>query len=264
MGKSPCALLGVVVLFVLVLCGFGFQNAAQVESADADVIQEIKQQVIFPCYRYIISRHNLKNFPFSLEAFYEYMKATNQATQDAERKLLTLLKQAPLAQEIFFTKGLVACKQGVSEKFSSVENFFGENVMGKEGSLVPELGFQGLLSETGFAARRELVPEKSKAVQGKSRRGVGLKRSFPPVYPRIAKKENWEGEVILRVVVRPNGRPERPITVKRSSGHPVLDEAAIDAVKRWTFHPAKDGNIPVRSAVEIPIKFSLKNVGSVG
>lgn len=94
--------------------------------------------------------------------------------------------------------------------------------------------------------------------EGLLKRGVGLKRSIPPVYPRIAKKENWEGTVILRVVVQPNGRPEESITVKRSSGHPVLDEAAIDAVTRWTFYPEKDGNIPIRSVVEIPILFALK------
>ena len=90
-----------------------------------------------------------------------------------------------------------------------------------------------------------------------TKKSVGLKRHILPVYPGIAKKENWEGTVVLRVAVQPNGRPEVPITVQWSSGHQVLDDAAIAAVTRWTFHPEKDGNIPIRSIVEIPIKFSL-------
>ena len=97
--------------------------------------------------------------------------------------------------------------------------------------------------------------------KGPSKTGVGLKRHIPPVYPGIAKKENWKGTVVLRVAVQPNGRPEVPITVQRSSGHQVLDDAAIAAVTRWTFHPAKDGNIPIRSIVEIPIEFALTEQG---
>ena len=85
---------------------------------------------------------------------------------------------------------------------------------------------------------------------------VGLGRTIPPLYPRIAKKSGWEGTVLVRVTVQPNGKAGE-VTVRRSSGYEILDKAAIDAVKKWSFHPEKDGNIPIRSVVEIPIKFSL-------
>ncbi len=78
----------------------------------------------------------------------------------------------------------------------------------------------------------------------------------PPVYPRIARESGWEGTVLIRVVVLADGNPGS-ISVHKSSGHAVLDEAAIEAVKKWKFTPAKDGNIPVRSVVEIPINFDL-------
>ncbi len=89
---------------------------------------------------------------------------------------------------------------------------------------------------------------------------VGLGRTIPPVYPRIAKQSGWEGTALVRVTVQANGKPEE-IIIRRSSGHDVLDKAAIDAVKKWSFRPAKDGNIPIRSIVEIPIKFSLSKHG---
>lgn len=83
-------------------------------------------------------------------------------------------------------------------------------------------------------------------------------------YPTSALEEGLEGVVLLRVVFQPSGKPDR-ITVQRSSGYPILDQAAIDAVTRSTFHPKKDGNIPIRSVVEFELPFelplSLKSAG---
>ncbi|MFB3137012.1 MAG: energy transducer TonB [Nitrospirales bacterium] len=41
----------------------------------------------------------------------------------------------------------------------------------------------------------------------------------------------------------------------------MLDEAAAEAVSEWRFIPAKDGNIPIQSIVEIPIHFDLRKQG---
>jgi len=92
---------------------------------------------------------------------------------------------------------------------------------------------------------------------GISKSKVGLGRTIPPIYPRIARESGWEGTVLVRVAVQPDGSPGL-IKVRKSSGHEVLDKAAIEAVKKWKFSPAKDGNIPVRSVVEIPINFDLR------
>ena len=90
-----------------------------------------------------------------------------------------------------------------------------------------------------------------------SKSKVGLDRIIPPVYPRIARESGWEGTVLVRVVVQPDGSPDS-IKIRKSSGYPVLDHAAIDAIKKWRFLPAKDGNFSIRSVVEIPINFDLK------
>ncbi len=87
--------------------------------------------------------------------------------------------------------------------------------------------------------------------------GVGVLRRIQPLYPLIAKKSGWEGTVLVRVTVEKNGRASQ-VDVSRSSGHKVLDDAALKAIKRWTFRPAQDGNIRIRSVVVIPLKFSLK------
>jgi protein TonB len=77
-----------------------------------------------------------------------------------------------------------------------------------------------------------------------------------PAYPRLARKNGWEGRVVLRVRVSPAGRPVT-VVVATSSGHACLDDAAVDAVKRWQFEPARQGGAAVEGDVEIPLRFEL-------
>lgn len=78
-----------------------------------------------------------------------------------------------------------------------------------------------------------------------------------PKYPRIARKKGWEGEVLVKAFVDKYGKPLK-VRVKESSGHDVLDKAAIDAVRKWKFVPAKMGSSNYDSETEIPVQFVLK------
>src|SRR6266849_9962873 len=78
-----------------------------------------------------------------------------------------------------------------------------------------------------------------------------------PEYPRAAREAGWEGTVVLQVLVLPDGRAGS-VTLHKTSGHSILDEAALSAVKGWRFFPAMDGNFPIQSAVRLPIRFDLK------
>jgi protein TonB len=79
-----------------------------------------------------------------------------------------------------------------------------------------------------------------------------------PEYPSIAKSRGWTGKVMLRVQVSPEGTANA-VEVETSSGHEMLDEAAVEAVKKWKFIPAKKGETAVASAVIVPIVFSLRD-----
>ncbi|MGH8497574.1 MAG: energy transducer TonB [Methylococcales bacterium] len=82
-------------------------------------------------------------------------------------------------------------------------------------------------------------------------------RSNPaPAYPRIARKRGWQGTVLLLIQVTPEGHPAK-VTVKNTSGHEALDNAAVEAARKWTFIPAKRGDKPVASSVVVPIHFNL-------
>ncbi len=60
-----------------------------------------------------------------------------------------------------------------------------------------------------------------------------------PVYPELAKRMNIRGVVRVQVTVAPNGSIK---DAKLVGGHPVLANAALDAVKKWRFEtaPARD------------------------
>ncbi len=138
-------------------------------------------------------------------------------------------------------------------------------IMSSAATLPPSLSNRSSATSDSLARQttpRTLTPNVLKAmIPGTgsiSKSKVGLGRTIPPVYPRIAREAGWEGTVLIRVAVQPDGNPES-VKIQRSSGHSILDTAAIEAVKKWKFSPAKDGNIPIRSVVEIPINFDLRN-----
>lgn len=79
----------------------------------------------------------------------------------------------------------------------------------------------------------------------------------PPKYPRVAKRRGYQGTVVLSVFVSEDGRVEN-LWVYTSSGYRLLDNAAIKAVKKWTFEPGIRGNKKVEMSVNIPVRFELK------
>ncbi len=79
----------------------------------------------------------------------------------------------------------------------------------------------------------------------------------PPVYPQAAKRQNIEGEVLLKVEVSEEGKAG-DVSIAKSSGSSLLDEAALNAVKKWRFIPAKHANKTVAASVVVPIVFRIR------
>lgn len=77
-----------------------------------------------------------------------------------------------------------------------------------------------------------------------------------PEYPPLAQRRGWEGTVLLRVRVLANGSPAE-IQIQTSSGRELLDKSAIQAVKRWTFVPSKQGGQAIDGWVVVPLEFKM-------
>ena len=81
----------------------------------------------------------------------------------------------------------------------------------------------------------------------------------PPRYPARAIARRLQGEVLLRVTVGRDGRPEA-VDLQQGSGHAVLDRAAVEQVrKRWRFRPLIVDGLPSRAVGLVPIRFSLED-----
>ncbi len=82
-------------------------------------------------------------------------------------------------------------------------------------------------------------------------------RNPSPAYPSDAKKRGEEGTVVLFVELTEEGKV-KSTQIQSSSGYTALDRAALDAVRRWRFQPAKVGGIGIESSVKVPIRFDLE------
>jgi periplasmic protein TonB len=77
-----------------------------------------------------------------------------------------------------------------------------------------------------------------------------------PIYPAASRRAREAGTVKLRVLVGADGRVLE-LEIKQSSGFKRLDDAALEAVRKWSFIPAKRGEASVDAWVMVPITFSL-------
>jgi protein TonB len=81
-----------------------------------------------------------------------------------------------------------------------------------------------------------------------------------PEYPPLMIKTGVEGLVYLEVDVYKDGSIGNVNVIKSLlSGPGGLDEAAVNAVRKWKFQPGRSGGKPIDTTVIIPIEFTLNN-----
>jgi len=79
-------------------------------------------------------------------------------------------------------------------------------------------------------------------------------KNVAPVYPDIAKQARVQGVVILECTISPQGKVTN-VTVLR--GIPLLDAAAIEAVKQWVYSPTLLNGVPVPVIMTVTVNFRL-------
>lgn len=81
-------------------------------------------------------------------------------------------------------------------------------------------------------------------------------RRVIPVYPALARQARVQGTVKLLGVISIDGRIEK---LQVLSGHPLLVQAAVEAVKQWTYRPTLLNGQPVEVQAPIEVNFILSN-----
>ena len=84
----------------------------------------------------------------------------------------------------------------------------------------------------------------------------GLLREVTPDYTEQARRAGLEGEVLLEIVVGPDGGVSDVRVLRRLGAG--LDERAVDAVRQWRFSPARRFGAPVAVVVEVAVEFKLR------
>jgi protein TonB len=109
----------------------------------------------------------------------------------------------------------------------------------------------GILSSTPTAAPK-LAVQRVRVSQGVSE-GNLISQVKPP-YPPMAKMARVQGAVVLQALISKQGTIQN---LRVISGHPMLVQAALDAVKQWRYRPYLLNGEPVEVETQITLNFSL-------
>lgn len=78
-----------------------------------------------------------------------------------------------------------------------------------------------------------------------------VQRRLPPDYPELARRMHIEGTVRVEATVAPDGNVA---SVKAVSGNPLLQSAAVQAIRKWKFAPES-----TRSTENVEVDFRLSD-----
>ncbi|MBA7557776.1 hypothetical protein ES705_50547 [subsurface metagenome] len=121
----------------------------------------------------------------------------------------------------------------------------------------PPIETQKLKAFTGLSEKPPAVAPHPGLSQKKPRyHKPELLNEIRPRYPLAARQQEQEGVVKLQAWIKSSGRVDRVETLI-SSGHPLLDRAALKAVKKARFKPAEMNSRAVEGSVIISICFQL-------
>jgi protein TonB len=105
------------------------------------------------------------------------------------------------------------------------------------------------------------IPASANAISGSQQQGApaqDLKTAnrVDPTYPPASRRAGEQGTVRLKVLVDTNGRPAN-VEVSQGSGFARLDQAAVEAVRKWRFEAATDGSKKIQAYTQVAVTFKL-------
>jgi periplasmic protein TonB len=121
----------------------------------------------------------------------------------------------------------------------------------------PVVQAQPLPQKTDFHGDASSVKSGADAITVQAQSDVEAKPDYLknplPDYPELARRRHEEGVVLLAVKVTAQGRAAS-VEIKKSSGFPLLDDAAVEAVRDYKFNPV----LALEPEIEWPIGFKLR------
>jgi len=120
--------------------------------------------------------------------------------------------------------------------------------------------FGGLPGQGIISAAAPVAPPPPKAAtparikQGGNVTAASILSQTRPVYPPLARQARIQGNVVLHAIIDKEGKVAQLEVV---SGHPLLVQAALDAVKQWRYKPTQLNGDPVEVDTTITVTFTM-------
>jgi len=112
----------------------------------------------------------------------------------------------------------------------------------------------GVIGGAGTAAPPPPKPNVSRVRVGGAVQAAKLVNRVQPMYPPLARQTRISGTVKLHAIIGKDGTVQQ---LNVESGHPLLVQAALDAVRQWRYQPTLLNGEPVDVDTEIDVIFSL-------
>ena len=125
-------------------------------------------------------------------------------------------------------------------------------VIGGVGGGTPGGVIGGFISSTPIATVKAAAPSRVR-ISGGVAAGQLITR-VNPVYPPLARSARVAGTVMLSAIIGKDGTIQN---LKVISGHPMLTQAALDAVKQWRYKPYLLNGEPVEVDTQVQVNFTL-------
>ena len=125
----------------------------------------------------------------------------------------------------------------------------------------PDVGLDTVFGVTGLDTLLGEPPPTPPALPpGPVRVGVHIRppskiRDASPVYPVIAQTAGVQGLVILEALIGSDGRVQSAQVLR---GHPLLNDAALTAVRQWEYTPTLLNGVPVPVVMSVTVNFALR------
>ena len=102
-----------------------------------------------------------------------------------------------------------------------------------------------------------IAPPDATPTEAISDANLQVTRRVEPTYPSASRRAGEQGVAVFSVLVDPSGHPQT-VKVQNSSGYDRLDQAAMEAIRHWTFNPAVRESQKVAAWTSVRVKFQLQ------
>ena len=126
------------------------------------------------------------------------------------------------------------------------------NNTGAVGGVFGGIPGQGLIGAALPPPPKAAAPSRIK--QGGQVTAASIVTQTRPLYPALARQARIQGNVVLHAIIDKDGKVAQLEVV---SGHPLLVQAALDAVKQWRYRPTLLNGDPVEVDTQITVTFTM-------